>query len=176
MPPIKHRVLILIHCCSTEPYSNCEWKYNNCTDTRKAGSWQRWLSGVSGPDGIIDCVSIGNDCSYDIDYDLCKLLPEAHFALWATARYASYLNALKVSLDAVRSFLDGDYGKMQTSFYTPRDPPSKLTLPLNILAGIMSAITSLAPWKPIFAAAAIPAGISTIINGILVLDELRQPQ
>ena len=162
----------------TEPYSqdDCKWKYNSCKGPGMPESWQRFLMGIGGPDSVDDCRIIGNDCVYFIDSTLCNLYPEAHFALWATSRFATYLNSLYINLGAVRDFLDGDYGDIQTSFYTPKTPPSKLTLPLNILAGIMSAITAIAPLFGPAALAAIPAGVATILNGILVLDELRTPE
>ena len=150
------------------------WKAG--TGAKPYNNWQSWLWAQGGPDGATHCETLGANCEPSLSYELCKETPEAHFAMWGTINFANFMNSLWTTLGAIRDWTDGVMGDLVNNFFTPRKPATNLILPLAITAGILSALTALAPLYGGFAIAAIGAGAMSILQGIATQDELNRPK
>ena len=125
--------------------------------------YQTFILRHAGNEGIEKCDEISNlGCTgTGMDFNLCKQYPEAHFVWFGITHFARFLNKLQYTFLSSTVSTGLSTSALVNQFYTPRESPSNLIMPVSIASGFAAAISAIYP------PAAVAAGAGSIANGVL---------
>ena len=164
-----HPLIICANKLSAGPYRKAFWGAEDGTVFK---SFQSVILHLAGNEGTEQCDEISSQvCTgAGLEYSLCTAHPEAHFVWFAITHFANWLHKLQQTFTYSTISVGLSTATLVKQFFTPREDPAKLILPVAIINGLATSLSLVV--KP----ASFGSAAATIVGGVLTQAGLDTPE